>query len=111
MEELKRFCQTCNEEKDIIEIETDPQGENVKFSCGHRHISAVIAAIVKITAQVKTEHKNALGKLLEKYRTQISGKSGRPAKWIMKFDREHRIIIHTVVEQNENGDEDQANWP
>ena len=104
MDELTRFCNTCNEEKDIIEIETNLQGENVKLSCGHRLISDVVTAFIKVTAQVKTEHKNTLGKLLEKYRTQIGGKSGKPAKWIMKFDHKQRIIIHTVEERNENGE-------
>ncbi len=106
MDELKRFCNTCDKEKDIIEIETDPNGETVKLSCGHRHISYVTTALIKITAQVETKskHKNALGKLLEKYKTGISGESKRPFKWIMKIDREQRITIHTVEELNKNGE-------
>ncbi len=106
MEELKRFCQTCNEEKDIIEIETDSQGETVKLSCGHSLISVVATAFIKVIAQVETKakHKNALGKLVEIFRARISADSKKPAKWIMKFDYEQRIRFHTVEEKNENGE-------
>lgn len=104
MDESKGFCETCNEEKDIIEIEIDPQKEIVKFSCGHRLFKKEFTETIGFTERFQLKHKNAHNKLLEKYRTQIGRESGKPAKWIMKIDREQRKIIHSVEEQNENGE-------
>jgi len=39
MENLKIFCNTCKEEKDILKIEIVPQGEVIELSCGHRIVN------------------------------------------------------------------------
>ena len=39
MENLKKFCNTCKEEKDILKIERAPQGEVIELSCGHRIVN------------------------------------------------------------------------
>jgi len=103
LKELKRFCATCKAEKEIVEIKTDPQGEEVKLSCGHKIISVEIIEKVKVRDFIGIKHRRE-GKLLSRFMTKISRKTKRPSKDELRFDWEKREIHHKVWEQNEKGE-------
>jgi hypothetical protein len=99
-------CPICNSACDVIEITSDYK-DNAQtitrlFSCGHRSTSAEIGEYVSLSASIQTKHKSANGKLLEKYRTKISGKTKRPTRETFKIDRKLWKLIHLVEEQDNN---------
>jgi hypothetical protein len=105
MEGFKKFCSTCKEERDIVEIEKSPQGETIKLSCGHPDINIAVSDAVRMFEQVEEElwkQGRLVGK--GKQRTKISGETKRLAKEILSFDWEKRKIFHKVHEQNQDGE-------
>ncbi len=102
MKEFTKFCNSCNEEKEIIKIEKVDQRETIELSCGHKHISAVFFEKVSVSDYIETKHKNSLGKLISKYRTKKSGKTQRPAREIIEIDRKNKKLKHKVWEQNQS---------
>lgn len=107
MEELKKFCKTCKEEKDIVEIERDEQKEAIKLSCGHKIFSIEFTEIVTHNEQLKFKHKRPgfkkpIGEGTE--REKISGDTKRPAKESIRIDRIKQTYSHKVWEKNEKGE-------
>jgi hypothetical protein len=102
--ELKKFCSACNQEKDVTEIEINPQGESVRLSCGHRIISVEVAESLGISEQIMAKHFGPEHKLKSRYKTKTSGETKRPARDNIIIDRDRRKIIHQVWEQNPNGE-------
>lgn len=106
MEELKKFCNACGEEKDVISIETDSQSEKIELSCGHRMFSVVLTESIELRESLHVKHKGPGHKrpLTEEYqREKVGGKSMREAKEKLIIDRENKVKIHQVWERDENG--------
>jgi len=107
MEELKKLCADCKEERDIIEIVKDSQGTIFKLSCGHKIIEDEFTDVITISDQLKDKVKRPGIKkpIIEGMeRTKISGKTERPTKESILVDRENQKYIHKVWEKNEKGE-------
>jgi hypothetical protein len=104
--ELRKFCKACNQEKDMAEIESNPQGETIRLSCGHRIISVEFAETLGLSEQIMAKHFGPEHELKSRYKTKISEKTKRPARDNIIIDRDRKRIIHQVWEQNQNGEWD-----
>jgi len=102
--EIKKFCNACNQEKDIMEIEINPQGETVRLSCGHRIISVEFTETLGLSEQMMAKHFGPEHELKSRYKTKISQGTKRPARDNIIIDRDGKKIIHQVWEQNQNGE-------
>jgi len=107
MEELKKFCNGCQKERDIIEIVKDSQCTTFKLSCSHKIIEDEFIDVIKLTAQLKDKArrpgiKKPIFEGME--RTKTSGDTQRLAKESIFVDRENQKFVHKVWEQNENGE-------
>jgi|GEM_PF-173074 len=102
--ELKKFCNACNQEKDITEIEINPQGETVRLSCGHRITSVEFTETLGLSEQIMAKHFGPEHELKNRYKTKMSGKTKRPARDNLIIDRGRKKIIHQVWEQNQKGE-------
>jgi len=109
MEELKRFCNACQQEKKIVLIEKCEDRGMIELSCGHKiaegraEIKAKIEMLVSFKAkQKKAGFKNYVRKAIQRFKT--SGKTKRKAKEVLIIDREKNVKIHQVWEQDESGE-------
>jgi hypothetical protein len=59
---------------------------------------------IGVRDDIKTEHFDRELKLLEKFKTKISGKTQRPAEETITIDREAKVKIHKVWEKNDRGE-------
>lgn len=104
MEKLKAFCETCNEEKDILKIIRSQNGETIELSCGHRVMNISLSDTVGVSEAIRTKHKDSRNKLLGKYQTKKAKTTGYPARETMLFDYAERILTHIVEEQFPDGE-------
>lgn len=102
--EFKRFCNTCNAERDILKITLDQAGETAELSCGHKDINIHIVDRVAVYDKIRTKHKDSQNKLLGKYKTEAAGETGYPARKTILIDREKQVKTHIVEEQLPNGE-------
>ena len=96
MEELKKFCNACQEEKNIIEIERDTQGVTFKLSCGHKIIEDMFIDTIKLTDQLKDKAKRPGIKkpIFEGMeRTKTSGDTQRPAKESIFVEKDRKLVF------------------
>jgi len=104
MEDLTRFCRTCNVEREIVSIIKDEQGEIYKLSCGHSDIVDIFRETVYLTERVDDELSRD-GKTIEKgvskAKTGIVTK--RPSRDHLNFDWTTRTKYHKVEEQQDDG--------
>ena len=42
MDELTRFCATCQAEKEIVSIVSEAESSAITMSCGHRFVTMVV---------------------------------------------------------------------
>ncbi len=104
MEEYRKFCSTCGEEKDIIEIKCDATGGIIKLSCGHAHIYDTIIEHIKVNNSYGDEIKDRQRKLISKSKRKRDDiKSGKNKQHIYTFDHVKRIRYHEVKEQDKDG--------
>lgn len=107
MEELKKFCNACLEEKDIMEIERDAQGVTFILSCGHKIIEDEFTDVIAISAQLKDKVQRPGFKkpIIEgMQRTKTSAVTKRPTRESYLVDRGKQRWIHRVWEQKTNGE-------
>jgi len=104
MEKLKKFCNACKEEKDIVEIEKYSQGEVIRLSCGHKIAWDIFTDIVTVTDEIMAKHFDPSHNLKSRYKTKTSGESKRPARDNIIIDRKRRKIIHKIWEQDNDGE-------
>jgi len=107
MKEIKKFCNTCKEEKYIIEIEKYPGGESIRLSCGHKIVSSKHFETIKLFEISKWKHKRPGYKkpiAQGKQRTKISRKTKRPVRENYSVNRIKQKWIHKVWEQNQAGE-------
>jgi len=93
MEEQKKFCNGCKEEKDAIEIERDAQGVTFKLSCGHKIIEDEFTDVINVFNQLndKVQRPGFKKPIIEGMeRTKISGKTERPTRESILVDRENQ---------------------
>jgi len=108
MEELKRFCSACQQEREIVLIEKHEDGGMTELSCGHKNAEgrAEIKAIIEILVSYRAKQKKAGFKNYARRTTQrfkISGETKRKAKELLIIDKEKNIKIHRILEQDESG--------
>jgi uncharacterized protein YheU (UPF0270 family) len=107
MEELKRFCGACQQEKEIVLIEKCEDGGMIELSCGHRIFYNEIVETIKVMESLNLKHKREGYKRYmakEVQREKISGETKRRAKEVLVIDKEKNIKIHQVWEQDESGE-------
>lgn len=108
MEELKKFCTACGEEKYIVLVERDESDGKIELECGHRIFFDEITEAIyfgeeSIKAKIKraSEKKFAFEQII---RDKISKGTKRPAKEILIIDKERNVKIHRVWERDEKGE-------
>lgn len=106
MDKLTRFCKTCGENKKIVLVETSPEMNTVKMSCGHSDINICVSDTIHLFEQVEEEVKTQ-GKTVGKgkQRSKISGTTKRLTRESLSFDWVTRTKHHIVEEQ-----QDDATW-
>lgn len=107
MEEFKRFCSACQQEREIVLIEKREDGGMVELSCGHRIFYNEIVETIKVMESFNLKHKREGYKRYmakEVQREKISGETKRRAKEVLVIDKEKNIKIHQVWEQDESGE-------
>jgi hypothetical protein len=111
MKELKRLCNVCKQEREIVrmEIEKNEGSGMVELSCGHKiaegraEIKAKIEILVSFRAkQKKTGFKNYVRKTIQRFKS--SGETKRRAREFLVIDKEKNIKHHQVWEQDESGE-------
>jgi len=105
MDELKRFCTACQEEKEILQVERDAEGTVIRMSCGHSHITTIVNETVRMfecfSDEVQRQGKTVVK---GKHKTKVSGKTKRLARESLNLDWKTRTIYHKVQEQDPKGD-------
>jgi hypothetical protein len=107
MDEWRRFCNACKEEKDVEEVQVDEQGKVTRLSCGHEIIEDEVIDIVHVIDQLDWKHlipgyKKPVAE--GKTRERPSIKTKRPARVHITIDRLAQKKIHRVWEQMESGE-------
>ena len=104
MDKLTRFCKTCREDKEIVLIETSPEMNAVKMSCGHSDINICVSDTIHFFEQVE-EEKKTQGKTVGKgkQRSKISGTTKRLTRESLSFDWATRTKYHKVEELQDDG--------
>ena len=106
MEEYRKICSTCGEERDIMEIKCNATGGIIKLSCGHSHISDTVEEFVTVNDSYRDEIKDRLGRFLGiSKRKHEDEKSGKFKQHLHTFDHEKKVRYHEVKEQDQDG-----NW-
>lgn len=108
MEELKKYCPDCEEERNIVEIRTTRQREIIKFSCGHEYIAFELLRNSITVDSLQKRYRSALSQLINGYSaiigSLIRGKRKRPTKTQVLIDWKKKIILFNVWEQNQEGE-------
>ena len=100
---MLKYCGGCKEEKAIIKIERDEQGETFLLSCGHRIIEDIVSDTVNCEDYIYAKQHDALRRLQSRYETKKSGETKRPAIDNLEIDRGRGIKVHQVWEEEPGG--------
>lgn len=108
LDQLVAFCPKCNKdvsiERIIRELDKSPAEERIYLTCSH-NLEVECNEKVNVTEELRMKHKNKLNKLLGKFMSKTSGTTKRPAREQIIIDRERKLRIHKVEEQDLSG-----NW-
>lgn len=111
MEELKKYCTACGEEKDIVLVEIDESKGKIELECGHRIFFDEITEITEDgiclseSLKIKIKRANEFKISVEqKIRDKISKGTKRPAREILIIDKERKVKIHRVWEKDQKGE-------
>lgn len=104
MDELTRFCATCQARQEIVSIVTDTGSTATTMACGHRiftkEVNDTLGTLERLDDLVKRE-----GKTIHKgmYRDKTSGETKRPTRESLTFDWKTRTKYHKVEEIQDDG--------
>lgn len=96
-------CVACDNDVELDKIIRAHGSETYYLSCGHKAIVKVINESETIDDSQNYYIRGLKGKLRKFFRWKISARTKRPTKELLEFDKQRRIKIHRVEEQNELG--------
>ena len=104
MDELTRFCKTCNAEREILSVMKDAHRQVIRMSCGHSAIIDVINETARMHERWDDQVKRD-GKTIVKGmgRSKLSGATKRVTRESLNFDWKTQTKHHKVEEQQDDG--------
>jgi hypothetical protein len=107
---LSVHCVACDNEVELDKIIRVQGSETYYFSCGHKTIVKVINESEAIKDNQSYYIRGLKQKLRKFFRWKISRRTKRPTKELLEFDKQRRLKIHIVEEQNEIGEWELAHY-